>query len=114
MLFRSMGGLKFVPYSSKQIPKSHPAKPYVEVVKAPVQARLKHVQQPLANEQVKAGSAKNIVEVPSDSETRAGSFPQPAVGGGEGGKGGINGKNKNKEKISEGNNVIIPLNPNLN
>ena len=34
--------------------------------------------------------------------------------GGVGGEGGINGKNKIEEKISEGNNVNIPLNPNLN
>ena len=31
-----------------------------------------------------------------------------------GGEGGINGKNKIEEKISEGNNVNIPLKPNLN
>ena len=31
-----------------------------------------------------------------------------------GGEGGINGKNKIEEKISEGNNFNIPLKPNLN
>ena len=36
------------------------------------------------------------------------------MGGGEGGEGGINGKNKIEEKISEGNNLNIPLKPNLN
>nr|POE97052.1 hypothetical protein CFP56_48036 [Quercus suber] len=109
-------------FGSKQIPKSHPTRSYVETVKALVQARLKHVQQPLINKKVKAGSMKNIVEFSSDnshtqvvvSETQAGSFPQSVVGGGEGGEGGINGKNKIEEKIPEGNNVNIPLKPNLN
>ena len=36
------------------------------------------------------------------------------MGGGEGGEGGINGKNKIEEKIPEGNNLNIPLKPNLN
>ena len=40
----ALGGLKFVPYKFKQIPKYQPAKSYVEVAKAPVQARLKHAQ----------------------------------------------------------------------
>ena len=77
-----LGGLKFVPYKFKQILKYHPASSYVEAVKAPVQARLKHVQQPLVNEKVKAGSVKNIVEFLSDNsrtqvvvfETQAKSF----------------------------------------
>ena len=63
----ALGGLKFVQYRSKQIPKYHPAKSYVEATKAPVQARLKHVQQPLIKEKVKAGIMKNIVELPSDN-----------------------------------------------
>ena len=62
-----LGGLKFVQYRSKQIPKCHPAKSYVEATKAPVQARLKHVQQPLIKEKVKAGIVKNIVELSSDN-----------------------------------------------
>ena len=33
----------------------------MKAVKAPVQARLKHVQQPLINDKVKAGSVKDIV-----------------------------------------------------
>ena len=36
------------------------------------------------------------------------------MGGGVGGECSINGKNKIEEKISEGNNVNIPLKPNLN
>ena len=36
------------------------------------------------------------------------------MGGGEGGEGDINGKNKIEEKILEGNNCNIPLKPNLN
>ena len=36
------------------------------------------------------------------------------MGGGEGGEGGINGKNKIEKKIPEGNNLNIPLKPNLN
>ena len=36
------------------------------------------------------------------------------MGSGEGGEGGINCKNKIEEKISEGNNINIPLKPNLN
>ena len=48
------------------------------------------------------------------SETQAGSFPPSAIGGGEGGEYGINGKNKIEEKIPEGNNFNIPLKPNLN
>ena len=35
------------------------------------------------------------------------------MGGGEDGEGGINGKNKIEEKILEGNNLNIPLKPNL-
>ena len=117
-----LGGLKFVPYRSEQISKYHPTRSYVEAAKAPVQARLKHVQQPLIKEKVKDGIVKNIVEIPSDKsrtqvvviETQAGSFPQLAGGDGEGGEGGINGKNKIEEKILEGNNLDIPLKPNLN
>ena len=78
----ALGGLKFVSYRSKQIPNSHSVRSYVEAVKAPVQARLKHVQQPLVNEKVKAGTVKNIVEFLSDNsrtqvvvfETQAKSF----------------------------------------
>ncbi|KAK7854741.1 protein accumulation and replication of chloroplasts 3 [Quercus suber] len=59
--------------------------------KAPVQARLKHVQQTLSEEKIQAGTVKNFVEFPNDNsrtqvadfETQAGSFPQSAVGGGE-------------------------------
>ena len=32
----ALGGLKFVPYRSKQIPKYHPTRSYVEAAKAPV------------------------------------------------------------------------------
>ena len=39
----------------------------MEVAKAPVQARLKHVQQPLIKEKVKAGIMKDIVELSSDN-----------------------------------------------
>ena len=82
---------------------------------------MKHVQHPLIKEKVKDGIVKNIVEIPSDNshtqvvvfETQAGSFPQLAVGSGEGGERGINGKNKIEEKILEGNNLNIPLKPNL-
>ena len=56
----ALGGLKFVSYRSKRIPNSHSVRSYVEAVKALVQARLKHVQQPLINEKVKAGSVKDI------------------------------------------------------
>ena len=45
------------------------------------------------------------------SETQAGSFPQAAVGGGEGG---INGKNIIEEKIPKGNKLSIPLKFNSN
>ncbi|XP_065616425.1 uncharacterized protein LOC112009713 [Quercus suber] len=109
----AVGALKFVPYKPKQIPKYQPARTYVEAVKAPVQARLKHVQ---------AGMVKNVEEIPCDnsqaqvvvSEIQVGSFPQVAVDGGEGGEGGINGRNKFKEKISGGNKFKIPLKTNLN
>nr|POE76508.1 hypothetical protein CFP56_18959 [Quercus suber] len=112
-----VGGLRFM-----QIPKYQPAKFYVETVKAPVQARLKHVQQPLNKEKVQTGTMKNFKELSSDnsrtqvvaSETQAGSFPQSAVGGGKGGKGGVNGKNKFEEKIPKGNKFNISLKPNLN
>ena len=77
----ALGGLKFVPYRFKQIPKYQPARSYVEVAKAPVQARLKHAQQPLHKEKVQAGTVMNFMEFPSDnsctqvaaSETQAGS-----------------------------------------
>ena len=62
-----LGGLKFVPYRSEQISKYHPTRSYVEAAKAPVQARLKHVQQPLIKEKVKAGIMKDIVELSSDN-----------------------------------------------
>nr|POE75998.1 hypothetical protein CFP56_53517 [Quercus suber] len=84
----ALGGLRFVPYRSKQIPKSHPVRSYVEAVKAPMQARLMHVQQPFINVKVKAGSVKKIVESPIDnsgtqvvvSETQAKFFlSQPSV-----------------------------------
>nr|POF27049.1 importin-9 [Quercus suber] len=121
-LFLPENYYKFVPYRFKQIPKYQPARSYVEAVKAPVQARLKHVQQTLSKEKIQAGTVKNFVEFPNDNsrtqvadfETQAGSFPQSAVGGGEGGKGGINGKNKFEEKIPEGNKFNISLKPNLN
>ena len=116
--------LKFVPYRSKQIPKYQLARSYVEAVKAPVQARLKHVLQPFSKEKekVRAGTVKNVVEIPCDnphtqvvvSEIQARSFPQAAVDGGEGGEGGINGKNKFEEKIPVGNKFNIPLKTNLN
>ena len=61
---------------------------------------------------------KNIVELPSNNSWHTGSqarsFPQSTVGGGEGGEGGINGKNKIEEKIPKGNNLNIPLKSNLN
>ena len=118
----ALGGLKFVPYRFKQIPKYQPTRSYVEAAKAPVQARLKHVQQPLRKEKVQAGTVMKFVEFLSDNsrtqvaafETQAGSCSQSAVGGGEEGKGGLNGKNKLEEKISEGSKFNISLKPNLN
>ena len=114
-----LGGLNFVPYRPKQILKSRAAKSYVEATKAPVQARLQPVQQPFIKKNVKDGIMKNIMEISSDNsrthvvvfETQAESFPQSVVGSGEGGEGGINGKNKIEEKILEGNNLDIPLKP---
>nr|POE57158.1 hypothetical protein CFP56_34121 [Quercus suber] len=98
--------LKFVPYKPKHIPKYQPARTYVEAAKAPVQARLKHVQAGMVKN-VQAGIVKNVEEIPCDnsqaqvvvSEIQAGSFTQAAVDGGEGGEGGINGRNKFEEKI---------------
>ena len=49
----AVGALKFISYRSKQIPKYQLARSYVEAVKAPVQARLKHVLQPLNKEKEK-------------------------------------------------------------
>ena len=94
----------------------------MEVAKAPIQARLKHAQQPLCKEKVQAGTVMNFVEFLSDNsctqvaafETQAGSCSQSAVGGGEEGKGGLNGKNKFEEKIPEGSKFNISLKPNLN
>nr|POF12373.1 hypothetical protein CFP56_71844 [Quercus suber] len=116
----ALGGLNFVPYKAKQIPKYRVAKSYVEAIKAPVQARPKPVQQPFIKEKVKDGVVKNILELSSDNtqvvvfENQAGNFPQATMGGGEGEEGGINGKTIIKEKISEGNNLNIPLKFNLN
>ena len=53
----------------------------MEVAKAPVQARLKHAQQPLCKEKVQDGTVMNFVEFLSDNsctqvaafETRVGS-----------------------------------------
>ena len=39
----ALGGLNFVSYKYKQVPKNHDARSYVEAVKAPMQARLKFV-----------------------------------------------------------------------
>mgnify|MGYP000905544632 CR=1 FL=1 len=118
----ALGGSKFVPFRFKQTPKYQPVRSYVEAVKVPVQARLKQVQQPLRKEIVQAGTVMNSVEFPSDysctqvavSGTQAGSCSQSAVGGGEGWKDGINGKNNFEEKIPEGNKCNISLKPNLN
>ena len=63
----ALGGLKFVPFRFKQIPKYQPARSYVEAVKVPVQARLKQVQQPLRKEKVQAGTVMNFVEFLSDN-----------------------------------------------
>ena len=62
-----LGGLNFVPYKAKQVPKYHAARSYVEAVKALVQVRPKHVQQPFIKEKVKDGVVKNVVELPSDN-----------------------------------------------
>ena len=119
----ALGGLNFVPYKYKQVPKYRDAKSYVEAVKAPVQARLKPIQQLFIKEKVKDGVVKNNnLEPPRDnsrsqivvSETQAGSFPQATVGGGEGGEGGIQGKNIIEEKIPKGNKFTIPLKFNSN
>ena len=40
----AVGGLNFLPYKYKQVPKNCTAKSYVEAVKAPIQARLKPIQ----------------------------------------------------------------------
>ena len=64
----------------------------------------------------------NFVEFPSDnsctqvaaSEIQVGSRSQSAMGGGEEGKGGLNGKNKFEEKILEGSKFNISLKPDLN
>ena len=114
-----VGGLNFVPYKYEQVSKT---RSYVEAVKAPVQARLKPIQQPFIKEKVKDGAVEKILERPRDNshtqvvlyETQAGNFPQAAMGGGEGGEGSINGKNNIEEKISEGNKLNIPLNFNSN
>ena len=113
----ALGGLNFVPYKSKQIPKYCASRSFVEAVKAPVQARLKPAQQPFIKEKVKDGVVENIMELPRDNsrtqvvvfETQARSFLPSAVGCGEGGEGGINGKNNIEAKIPKGNNVSIPL-----
>ena len=118
----AVGGLNFVPYKYKQVSKNRIARSYVEVVKAPVQARLKPIQQPFIKEKVKDGVVEKILERPRDNshtqlvlyETQAGKFPQAAMGGGEGGEGSINGKNNIEEKIPEGNKLNIALNSNSN
>ena len=119
----ALGGLNFVLYKYKQVPKYRDATSYVEAIKAPVQARLKLVQQPFIKEKVKAGLVKNNnLEPPRDnsstqvavSETQVGSFPQAAAGGGEGGEDGINGKNIIEEKIPKRNKFSIPLKFNSN
>ena len=56
----ALGGLKFVPYKFKQIPKYQPTRSYVEAAKAPVHASLKHIQQPLRKEKVQAGTVMNL------------------------------------------------------
>ena len=116
----ALGGLKFVPYKYKQVPKYRDARSFVEAIKALVQARLNLAQQPFIKAKVKDGVVKNNnLEPPKDnsctqvvvSETQVGSFSQVAVGGGEGG---INGKIIVEEKIPEGNKFNIPLKFNSN
>nr|POE65756.1 hypothetical protein CFP56_45881 [Quercus suber]POF23559.1 hypothetical protein CFP56_50154 [Quercus suber] len=65
----ALGGLKFVPYKSKQIPKYHAARSFVEAVKAPMQARLKPAQQPFIKEKAKDGVVEKIMELPRDNDT---------------------------------------------
>ena len=79
----ALGGLNFVPYKYKQVPKYRAAMSYVEAVKAPVQVRLKPVQQPFIKEKVKDGVVKNNLEPLRDNyrtqvvvfEIQAESFP---------------------------------------
>ena len=63
----AVGGLNFLPYKYKQVPKNCTAKSYVEAVKAPIQARLKPIQQPFIKEKVKDGVMENILEPPRDN-----------------------------------------------
>ena len=110
----ALGGLKFVPHKSKQIPMYHAARSFVEAVKAPMQARSKPAQQPFIKEKVKDGVVEKIMEFSRENDTQAGSFSPAAMGDGEGGEGVINGKNILEAKIPEGNNISIPFKFNSN
>nr|POE60730.1 hypothetical protein CFP56_53391 [Quercus suber] len=110
----ALGGPKFVPYKSKQIPKFHAAKSFVEAVKAPLQARSKPAQQLFIKENAKDGVVEKKMELPRDSDTQAGSFLPAAKGDDEVGEGAINGKSIIEAEIPEGNNTSIPFKFNSN
>ena len=64
----ALGGLKFVPYKYKQVPKYCDARSFVEAIKALVQARLNLAQQPFIKAKVKDGVVKNNnLEPPKDN-----------------------------------------------
>ena len=118
----ALGGLKFVPYKSKQFSKFRSSLSFVETEKALVQASLKRTQQSFIREKDKNRVGEKIAEPLRDEsctqvivfEARDGRFLLSAVGGVEGRDGGINGKNNIKAKIPEGNNLRFPLKFNSN
>ena len=88
----ALGGLNFVPFKPKQIPKYLATKSFVEAVKAPVQARSKLAQQPFIKEKAKDGVVGKRMEFPkNNSHTQvAENFLPSVVGDGKGGESGIN------------------------
>ena len=118
-----LGGPKFVLYKSKQPLEIYSSWSFVETVKAPVQASLKHSQQPFIREKGKNRIVKKTkVESPRDKpctqvvvfEAQAGKSSLTAVGGVAGRVCDINGDNKFEAKVQEGNKQRFPLRFNLN
>lgn len=106
-----MGCPKFVSYKSKPLSEINSYRSFVEMVKAPVQARVKHLQQPLIIEKGKNRIVEKKVDPPRDKnctqvvvfKSLAGKSSLIVVGGVEGRDRDTKWNNKFEVKIQEGN-----------
>ena len=87
-----LGCPKFVSYKSKSLSEINSYWSFVEMVKSPVQARVKHLQQPIIREKDKDRIVEKKVDPPRDKnctqvvvfEAQAGKSSLTVVGGVEG------------------------------